>query len=305
MHTDQIRLLLDLAQTHSFNQTAERHFTTQQSISYSIKQLEKELQVKIFNRSNSGVTFTTEGERVLQCALQMHESYQSLLSDLQKNSDHPKPLAAIRLYVSSVLLEADLPNIIKQFNKIYPTTSLIVKEVQHSEILPSLADDSCDMAAWFINMSYLEREAASYKKYRFAIESFAEEPSIAVVPSASEMAQKDILSIEDLETHSRSLFGLMPIDHYGKDVNHAVLYENNNPDIHRQLMLENNTICFTSEKIYQKYFSGDAFVMLPIDYPALPNYHLFLHKKEKTHPAYRVLADIISKKYRKAQNNNT
>ncbi|MBO5140795.1 MAG: LysR family transcriptional regulator, partial [Peptococcaceae bacterium] len=56
MHTDQIRLLLDLAQTHSFNQTAERHYTTQQSISYSIKQLEKELQVKIFNRSNSGVS---------------------------------------------------------------------------------------------------------------------------------------------------------------------------------------------------------------------------------------------------------
>ena len=47
MHTDQIRLLLDLAQTNSFNQTAERHFTTQQSISYSIKQLEKELNVSV------------------------------------------------------------------------------------------------------------------------------------------------------------------------------------------------------------------------------------------------------------------
>ena len=100
MHTDQIRLLLDLAQTHSFNQTAERHYTTQQSISYSVKQLEKELQVKIFNRSNSGVSFTAEGERVLQCALQMHESYQQLLMDLQKNREQPEPLSSIRLYVS-------------------------------------------------------------------------------------------------------------------------------------------------------------------------------------------------------------
>lgn len=299
MHTDQIRLLLDLAQTHSFNQTAERHFTTQQSISYSIKQLEKELQVKIFNRSNSGVAFTAEGERVLHCALEMHAAYQNLLNDLHQNNEHPEPLAVIRLYVSSVLLEADLPEIIKQFNKIYPTTSLIVKEVPHSAILPSLADDSCDMAAWFINMSYLEREAAAYNKYHFAIEAFAEEPSIAVVPAASDLAQKNRLSIEDLETHSRSLFGLMPIDHYGKDIKHAVLYENSNPDIHRQLMLENNTICFTSEKIYQKYFADGNFVILPVDYPVLPNYHLFLNKKDKTHPAYRVLADIISKKYRK------
>ena len=299
MHTDQIRLLLDLAQTNSFNQTAERHYTTQQSISYSMKQLEKELQVKIFNRSNAGVTFTPEGERVLQCAQQMHEAYQHLRSDLQKSNEQPEPLTKIRLYVSSVLLEADLPDIIKQFNQIYPTTALIIKEVPHDAILPSLSDDSCDMAAWFINLSYLEREAAPYNKYQFFIEAFAEEPSIAVVSANSPMAQKQVLSIEDLGSHSRSMFGLLPIDHYGKDVNDTVLYENNNPDIHRQLMRENNTICFTSEKIYQKYFADDDFVLMPIDYPVLPNYHLFLHKKDKTHPAYRVLADIISKKYRK------
>lgn len=299
MHTDQIRLLLDLAQTHSFNQTAERHFTTQQSISYSIKQLEKELNVKIFNRSNSGVSFTAEGERVLQCAIQMNNAYRELLTDLQQNGDHPEPLSKIRLYVSSVLLEADLPDIIKQFNKIYPTTSLIIKEVSHDAILPALADDSCDIAAWFINMIYLQREAAPYVKYDFAYEAFAEEPSIAVVPANSPMAQKEALSIEDLSTHSRSMFGLLPIDHFGKDVNRVVLYEDSNPDIHRHLMLENNSICFTSEKIYKKYFADEGFVMMPLDYPSLPNYHLFLHKKDKTHPAYRVLSDIISKKYRK------
>lgn len=299
MHTDQIRLLLDLAETHSFNQTAERHFTTQQSISYSVKQLEKELNVKIFNRSNSGVSFTPEGERVLTCAIQMHTAYRQLLLDLQQEAEITEPLQKIRLYVSSVLLEADLPDIIKQFNKIYPTTALIIKEISHDMVLPSLAEDACDMAVWFINLSYLEREGAAYSKYHFVYETFAEEPSIAVVPANSPLAQKQALSVEDLASHSRSMFGLMPIDHYGKDIDHAVLYEDSNPDIHRQLMLENHTICFTSEKIYQKYFHNDGFVMLPIEYPALPNYHLFLQRKEKNHPAYRVLADIISKKYRK------
>ena len=68
MHLDQLQLILDLAQTHSFNQTAERHYTTQQSVSYSVKQLEKELNTQIFTRSKSGVSFTQEGEYVLQCA---------------------------------------------------------------------------------------------------------------------------------------------------------------------------------------------------------------------------------------------
>ena len=53
MHLDQVQLILDLAQTHSFNQTAERHYTTQQSVSYSIKQLEKELNTQIFIRSKA------------------------------------------------------------------------------------------------------------------------------------------------------------------------------------------------------------------------------------------------------------
>ena len=298
MHTDQIRLLLDLAQTHSFNQTAERHFTTQQSISYSIKQLEKELQVKIFTRSNTGVTFTADGERVLRCAEQMYDAYYNLLSDLHQSTDNPEPLNRIRLYVSSVLLEADLPDIIKQFNKIYPTTSLIIKEVSHTSILPALADDSCDMAAWFINHSYLEREASAYVKYNFSYEAYGQEPSIAVVPANSPLAKKERLSTEEIGAHTRSLFGLLPIDHYGKGIKQYVLYEDNNPDIHRQLMLENDTICFTSEKIYQKYFAKDGFVMLPFEYPVLPNYHLFMHKKDKVHPAYRVLTDIIAKKYR-------
>ena len=298
MHTDQIRLLLDLSQTHSFNQTAERHFTTQQSISYSMKQLEKELNVKIFNRSNMGVSFTPEGEQVLRCAAQINESYQQLLAALHQSCEQSKPLETIRLYVSSVLLEADLPNVIKQFNQLYPTTSLIVKEVSSEAILPALADDACDMAVWFINLSYLEREAAAYQKNNFTYESFSQEPSIAVVSSTSPLAQKDVLYPEDLGLHSRSIFGLQPIDSYGHDVKCTVLYEDNNPDIHRQLMQEHDTICFTSEKIYQKYFANENFVMLPFNYPVLPNYHLFLQKKEKTHPAYRVLADIISKRYR-------
>ena len=50
MNVNQVYLLVDLAQTHSFNQTAERLFTTQQNVSYQIKQLEQELGIRIFKQ---------------------------------------------------------------------------------------------------------------------------------------------------------------------------------------------------------------------------------------------------------------
>ena len=79
MHLNQIFLLLDLEQTHSFNQTAERNFTTQQNVSYNIKQLEQELGIKIFKRSKSGVTFTKNGQHVLECARQIRDAHQELM----------------------------------------------------------------------------------------------------------------------------------------------------------------------------------------------------------------------------------
>ena len=138
MHLDQMLLVLDLARTHSFNQTAERHYTTQQNVSYSVKQLEKELNVKIFNRSKNGVTFTDEGEQVLRCARQMNEAYQQLLQALGQRSDAEETPQRLELYFSSVLLTDHMPHIIAAFSDACPNTRLFLREAADEDIVPAL-----------------------------------------------------------------------------------------------------------------------------------------------------------------------
>lgn len=299
MHLDQLLLVLDLAQTHSFNQTAERHYTTQQSVSYSIKQLENELNIKIFNRSKTGVSFTKEGQYVLACAQQMQASYQELLHNLGQNPDKTAPPEKLTLYISSVLLTDSMPAIIKAFGQACPSTRLFIKEVSNDAIVPSLLNNSCDVAMWSVNHGYLEKTISPDQAERLTLNVVMHDKSVAVVSATSQFAAKEMLTISDISHTSKSIFGVFPIDYFGKDAASYVLYHDNNLAIHQQLASEDNTICFTSQIMYQKFFPEEQFLALPFEYPTLPYYHMLIRRKDAQHAVYDVLDQIITRELTK------
>lgn len=299
MHLEQLQLILDLAQTHSFNQTAERHYTTQQSVSYSIKQLEKELNTQIFTRSKSGVSFTQEGEYVLQYAQQINEAYQLLLQKLGREKSAETPPKKISVATASVLVTDIMSNIIKAFSRECSSTKLRIKELSNEAVVSSLLNGSCDIVIWFINHRYLEKNILPQDAEKISFRLIQQDHSLAVISAASSLAQKSLLSFEDISRAPKSIFGLLPIDFFGKNTDSYVSYSNDNPAIHQQLILENNTICFTSETMYKKFFLDDRFLALPFDYPTLPNYHMILRRKETQSPVYDILESIIIKQFPK------
>lgn len=299
MHLDQLLFVLDLDQTHSFNQTAERHYTTQQSVSYSMKQLEKELNIQIFNRSKTGVSFTKEGQFVLQFAKEMQTSYQTLLHNLGREVSTLAPPEKLTLYTSSVLLADSMPFIIKAFSITFPSTKLFIKEVSNDVIVPSLLNGTCDMAVWSVNHGYLEKNITPDESERLLYNVIRTDESVAVVSKDSKLAQNDMLTLEQINQASKSIFGVSPIDYFGKDPGAYILYRDDNPAIHQQLAMEDNTICFTSQIMYQKFFSKDQFLALPFSYPTLPNYHMLLRRKDAQHSVYDALEHIIAKELTK------
>lgn len=299
MHLDQLLLVLDLAQTHSFNQTAERHYTTQQSVSYSIKQLEKELNVKIFNRSKTGVSFTKEGQYVLDCARQMQTSWQELLHNLGQEPALEAPPEKLTLYTSSVLINDSMPTIIKIFGQACPGTRLFIKEVSDETIISSLLHGQCDIAMWTVNHGYLEKTVSPDVANRLSLNVMMQDNSVAVISHTSPLAKKELLSIDDVSASTKTIYGVAPIDYFGKDASSYVLYNDNNLAIHQQLASEDNTICFTSEIMYQKFFPKEQFTARPFEYPTLPYYHMLLRRKDSQHAVYQLLERIITKELTK------
>ena len=76
MTLQQLRYAVTIAEKKSMNKAAQELFVTQPSLSNMMKELEKEIHIEIFERTNRGISVTPEGEEFLGYARQMLEHYQ-------------------------------------------------------------------------------------------------------------------------------------------------------------------------------------------------------------------------------------
>lgn len=74
MTIQQCKYVLEIAKTGSFSEAAKQLFIAQSSLSVSVKMLEQELNIKIFERSSGGVYLTEDGAEFVRYAAQIAES---------------------------------------------------------------------------------------------------------------------------------------------------------------------------------------------------------------------------------------
>ena len=74
MTIQQCKYVLEIAKTGSFSQAAKQLFISQSSLSVSVKALEQELNIKIFERSGNGVYLTNAGAEFVRYAAQIADN---------------------------------------------------------------------------------------------------------------------------------------------------------------------------------------------------------------------------------------
>ena len=91
MTLQQLRYVVAVAESGNITEAARRLFISQPSLTNAIRELEKEMQITIFNRTNKGVSISNEGEIFLSYARQILEQT-SLLEEkfLNKRQHRPK-----------------------------------------------------------------------------------------------------------------------------------------------------------------------------------------------------------------------
>ena len=78
MTLQQLKYVITIAKYNSMNKAAKELFVSQPNMSETVKALEEELGIKIFNRSNRGIIVTPEGEEFLSYARQVIDQYSLL-----------------------------------------------------------------------------------------------------------------------------------------------------------------------------------------------------------------------------------
>ena len=78
MTLQQLRYVIQAADSRSMNEAAKALYISQPSLSVAIKELEKEIGIELFKRSSHGTVLTPEGEEFLGYARQVTDQYQLL-----------------------------------------------------------------------------------------------------------------------------------------------------------------------------------------------------------------------------------
>ncbi len=90
MTLQQLRYAVTIADCKSINKAATELFITQPSLSNTIKDLEEEIHIRIFDRSNRGIIITPEGEEFLGYARQMLDHYRLIEERFVENATFKK-----------------------------------------------------------------------------------------------------------------------------------------------------------------------------------------------------------------------
>lgn len=75
MTLTQLKYVITVANSNSMNEAARTLFISQPSLSSAVKELEEEIGVELFRRTNRGISVTPEGEEFLGYARQVVEQY--------------------------------------------------------------------------------------------------------------------------------------------------------------------------------------------------------------------------------------
>lgn len=132
-----------LAQERNFTKAAERLYITQQSLSSSIANMEKELGTQLIIR-HVPLELTYAGEILLEYATKFSKGYVDLERQFCDISQNHR--GRLRIGIAPARARAILPGIVRIFQKQYPNITVAVTESSNISLTQKVAEGDLDLA---------------------------------------------------------------------------------------------------------------------------------------------------------------
>ena len=163
MQIQQLTYFVAIAEQGSINKAAEKLFVTQPNLSKAISNLENELKVRIFNRTNKGVALTDEGKKLYQYARTIINQME-LIQGLSEK-EHAPVLSMAKFYndyhdnrVALKLVENRLQQVIESVEHgeaeigFVMSNNVQVKELKHMLKFKNLQFHALGTDTWYANL---------------------------------------------------------------------------------------------------------------------------------------------------------
>lgn len=144
MNSRQMQYAVELAKDRNVSQTAERLGITQPALSKHILALEKELGVKLFDRSTSPMSLTAAGEHFLAQAQDLLYREEQLHRSLEayKSGESGRLEIGISPFRSLYMI----PDVVRQMREKYPDVEVVLHEPASDQLRAEAAEGKYDFA---------------------------------------------------------------------------------------------------------------------------------------------------------------
>ena len=197
MTLQQLRYVVAVAETGNITEAAKRLFIAQPSLTNAIRELEKEMQITIFHRTNRGVSISNEGDVFLSYARQVLEQT-SLLEERFLNPKERKSRFSVSCQHYSFAVNAFVDVIRKFGGSQYDFT---LRETQTYEIIEDVSRLKSEIGILYTSSKNEDVIGKMLRQNGLEFqELFVAKPHV-FLSSVHPLAEKQVVSLEDLEEY--------------------------------------------------------------------------------------------------------
>ena len=203
MRLQQLRYIIAIAESGSMNSVARSLFVSQSSLSVAVRDLERELGIRVFNRSSRGITLTSEGVEFLGYARQVVEQADLLARHYRQKGEDAHRRLAISSQHYAFAVNAFIDFVAERDDA---SCEYSLRETRTSEIIEDVRSFRSDIGILYLSgsnervlRSRLEEASLSFTPL------FRARPHV-FVREGHPLAERPSVTVEDLAPFARYTF---------------------------------------------------------------------------------------------------
>lgn len=198
MRAEHLKYFLALAENHSITKTSLEFYTTHQSVSKIIRQLEEEMEAQLFVRSSKGMTLTPEGEVLLPVARETVKAFQQVRLELAHMTRQKDLEGELLLWGTPISNAVAMPSLLSDFSALYPKVRYQIKEANTLDCMQYVSLHHNGLALVVIMHNEAYREVFTPYVDQVRLQPFMKDEYICVAGAQSPLAKRKTISIAEL-----------------------------------------------------------------------------------------------------------
>lgn len=199
MTLQQLRYVIQVVESGSFNAAAKALFISQPSLSKSIHDLEEEMSVSLFIRTNKGILLSEEGTKFLAYARQVVEQA-NLLEEQYKNAAPSKAIFAISSQHYAFVVNAFVA-LVKEYN--HSEYEFSLREQRTYDIIEDVKNHRSQLGILYISHFNKDVIHSLLKREHLTFTPLFEAKPHVFVSKTNPLSHKKTVQMKDLENYPR------------------------------------------------------------------------------------------------------